>query len=436
MKIAIVGTGYVGLVSGTCFAEMGLDVTCVDTDETKIAQLRQGGVPIYEPGLAELVRKNTAAGRLSFSTDLAECLDDAEAVFSAVGTPPDEEGAADLRQVLEVARTFGRHIRKYTLLVTKSTVPVGTAQKIRAVIEEELQRRGCEVPFDVAANPEFLKEGAAIKDFMSPDRVVVGVDSDRAKKLMTKLYRPFLINNFRVLFMDIRSAEMTKYAANAMLATRISFMNEIANLCDRVGADVELVRQGIGSDVRIGNKFLYPGCGYGGSCFPKDVKALARTAQEHGYTMEVIEAVERVNERQKNIVFEKLHQALGNLRGKRVALWGLAFKPETDDMREAPARKTIEQLTQAGAEVSVFDPAAMDECRRLYGPRVDYAETMYEAARGADAVALVTEWKVFRMPDWTRLHTLMRGHVIVDGRNIYDKTELLAAGFDYRAIGK
>ncbi len=436
MKIAIVGTGYVGLVSGTCFAEMGLDVTCVDTDETKIAQLRQGGVPIYEPGLAELVRKNTAAGRLSFSTDLAECLDDAEAVFSAVGTPPDEEGAADLRQVLEVARTFGRHIRKYTLLVTKSTVPVGTAQKIRAVIEEELQRRGCEVPFDVAANPEFLKEGAAIKDFMSPDRVVVGVDSDRAKKLMTKLYRPFLINNFRVIFMDIRSAEMTKYAANAMLATRISFMNEIANLCNRVGADVELVRQGIGSDVRIGNKFLYPGCGYGGSCFPKDVKALARTAQEHGYTMEVIEAVERVNERQKNIVFEKLHQALGNLRGKRVALWGLAFKPETDDMREAPARKTIEQLTQAGAEVSVFDPAAMDECRRLYGPRVDYAETMYEAARGADAVALVTEWKVFRMPDWTRLHALMRSHVIVDGRNIYDKAELLAAGFDYRAIGK
>ncbi len=436
MKIAIVGTGYVGLVSGTCFAEMGLEVTCVDTDETKIAQLRQGRMPIYEPGLAELVRKNTTAGRLSFSTDLAECLDDAEAVFSAVGTPPDEEGAADLRQVLEVARTFGRRIRKYTLLVTKSTVPVGTAQKIRAVIEEELQRRGCEVPFDVAANPEFLKEGAAIKDFMSPDRVVVGVDSDRAKALMTKLYRPFLINNFRVIFMDIRSAEMTKYAANAMLATRISFMNEIANLCDRVGADVELVRQGIGSDVRIGNKFLYPGCGYGGSCFPKDVKALARTAQEHGYTMEVIEAVERVNERQKNIVFEKLCQALGDLRGKRVALWGLAFKPETDDMREATARTTIDRLTEAGAEVSVFDPAAMDECRRLYGDRVRYAETMYEAARGADAVALVTEWKLFRMPDWTRLHALMRGRVIVDGRNIYDKAELLAAGFDYRAIGK
>ncbi|MDE7305575.1 MAG: UDP-glucose/GDP-mannose dehydrogenase family protein [Alistipes sp.] len=436
MKIAIVGTGYVGLVSGTCFAEMGLEVTCVDTDETKIAQLRQGRMPIYEPGLAELVRKNTAAGRLSFATDLAECLDDAEAVFSAVGTPPDEEGAADLRQVLEVARTFGRRIRKYTLLVTKSTVPVGTAQKIRAVIEEELQRRGCEVPFDVAANPEFLKEGAAIKDFMSPNRVVVGVDSDRAKALMTKLYRPFLINNFRVIFMDIRSAEMTKYAANAMLATRISFMNEIANLCDRVGADVELVRQGIGSDVRIGNKFLYPGCGYGGSCFPKDVKALARTAQEHGYTMEVIEAVERVNERQKNIVFEKLCQALGDLRGKRVALWGLAFKPETDDMREATARTTIDRLTEAGAEVSVFDPAAMDECRRLYGDRVRYAETMYEAARGADAVALVTEWKLFRMPDWTRLHALMRGRVIVDGRNIYDKAELLAAGFDYRAIGK
>lgn len=436
MKITIVGTGYVGLVTGACFAEMGLEVTCVDTDREKIGRLEEGIVPIYEPGLTELVRKNTAAGRLRFATDLAACLNDSEAVFSAVGTPPDEDGSADLRQVLEVARTFGRHIRKYTLLVTKSTVPVGTAQKIRAAIREELARRGAEVPFDVAANPEFLKEGAAIKDFMSPDRVVVGIDSDRAKALMTKLYRPFLINNFRVIFMDIPSAEMTKYAANAMLATRISFMNDIANLCDRMGADVELVRQGIGSDARIGTKFLYPGCGYGGSCFPKDVKALARTAREHGYTMEVVEAVDRVNERQKLTVIGKLRRELGDLRGKRVALWGLAFKPETDDMREATSLRTIEALTEAGAEIRVFDPAAMDECRRRYGDGVRYAETMYEAARGADAVVLLTEWKQFRMPDWARLHALMRDHAIVDGRNIYDKAEVLAAGFRYTGIGR
>ncbi len=436
MKITIVGTGYVGLVSGTCFAEMGLEVTCVDTDRKKIERLEHGDVPIYEPGLTELVRKNTAAGRLRFATDLTACLDDSEIVFSAVGTPPDDDGSADLRYVLEVARTFGRHIRKYTLLVTKSTVPVGTAQKIRAVIEEELALRGVEVPFDVASNPEFLKEGAAIKDFMSPDRVVVGVDSDRAKALMTKLYRPFLINNFRVIFMNIPSAEMTKYAANAMLATRISFMNDIANLCDRIGADVELVRQGIGSDARIGTKFLYPGCGYGGSCFPKDVKALARTAQEHGYTMEVVEAVDRVNERQKGVIVEKLRRALGDLRGKRIALWGLAFKPETDDMREATSLKTIEALREAGAEIRVFDPVAMDECRRRYGDDVIYTQNMYEAAQQADAVVLLTEWKQFRMPDWSRLHTTMRGHTIVDGRNIYDRAEAVAAGFNYWAIGR
>ena len=436
MKITIVGTGYVGLVSGTCFAEMGLEVTCVDTDRKKIERLEHGEVPIYEPGLTELVRKNTAAGRLRFATDLAACLDDSEVVFSAVGTPPDDDGSADLRYVLEVARTFGRHIRKYTLLVTKSTVPVGTAQKIRAVIEEELALRGVEVPFDVASNPEFLKEGAAIKDFMSPDRVVVGVDSDRAKALMAKLYRPFLINNFRVIFMNIPSAEMTKYAANAMLATRISFMNDIANLCDRIGADVELVRQGIGSDARIGTKFLYPGCGYGGSCFPKDVKALARTAQEHGYTMEVVEAVDRVNERQKGVIVEKLRQALGDLHGKRIALWGLAFKPETDDMREATSLKTIEALREAGAEIRAFDPVAMDECRRRYGDDVIYTQNMYEAAREADAVVLLTEWKQFRMPDWSRLHATMRGHTIVDGRNIYDRAEVAAAGFDYWAIGR
>lgn len=437
MRIAIVGTGYVGLVSGACFAEMGLDITCVDTDTRKIEALNAGRIPIYEPGLEELVRRNVAAGRLHFTTELAACLDRVEVVFSAVGTPPGEDGAADLSQVMAVARTFGQHIRRYTLLVTKSTVPVGTSRRIREVIDEELRKRGCEVPFDVASNPEFLKEGAAIKDFMSPDRVVVGVDSDRARELMARLYRPFLINNFRVLFMDIASAEMTKYAANAMLATRISFMNDIANLCDRVGADVEMVRKGIGSDVRIGNKFLYPGCGYGGSCFPKDVKALARTAREQGYTMQVIEAVERVNEAQKSIVFEKLQRALGDLAGRRVAIWGVAFKPETDDVREAPATEVIRRLLDAGAEVVVCDPVAVTEFRRRHAElEVRTARTMYEAAEGADAVALLTEWKEFRMPDWTRLRESMRGDVVVDGRNIYDKQEVRTAGFRYFGIGK
>ena len=437
MRIAIVGTGYVGLVSGACFAEMGLDITCVDTDTRKIEALNAGQIPIYEPGLEELVRRNVAAGRLHFTTDLAECLDRVEVVFSAVGTPPGEDGAADLSQVMTVARTFGQHLHHYTLLVTKSTVPVGTARRIREVIDEELRKRGCEVPFDVASNPEFLKEGAAIKDFMSPDRVVVGVDSERARQLMARLYRPFLINNFRVLFMDIASAEMTKYAANAMLATRISFMNDIANLCDRVGADVEMVRKGIGSDVRIGNKFLYPGCGYGGSCFPKDVKALARTAREQGYTMQVIEAVERVNEAQKSIVFEKLQRALGDLAGRRVAIWGVAFKPETDDVREAPATEVIRRLLEAGAEVVVCDPVAVAEFRRRHADlQVRTARTMYEAAEGTDAVALLTEWKEFRMPDWTRLRESMRGDVVVDGRNIYDKQEVRTAGFRYFGIGK
>ena len=438
MKIAIVGTGYVGLVSGTCFAEMGLDITCVDTDTKKIEALRAGRIPIYEPGLDDLVRRNVAAGRLHFTTDLCECLDSVEVVFSAVGTPPDEDGSADLKYVLEVARTFGRHIRKYTVLVTKSTVPVGTARKVRAVIEEELAKRGCDIPFDVASNPEFLKEGNAIKDFMSPDRVVVGVDSERARELMAKLYRPFLINNFRVLFMDIPSAEMTKYAANAMLATRISFMNDIANLCDRVGADVEMVRKGIGSDARIGTKFLYPGCGYGGSCFPKDVKALAHTGREHGYPMQVIEAVERVNEQQKGIVFEKLQRALdGELRGRKIALWGLSFKPETDDMREAPALVVIDRLLEAGAEVAVYDPVAMDECRRrMAGRAIRYVRTKYDATQGADALVLLTEWKEFRMPDWTLLREQMRGNAVIDGRNIFDKQEVLAAGFRYVGIGK
>lgn len=437
MKIAIVGTGYVGLVSGACFAEMGLDITCVDTDRKKIESLQQGIIPIYEPGLAELVRNNVDAGRLHFTTDLTECLDRVEVVFSAVGTPPDEDGSADLRYVLDVARTFGRHINKYTLLVTKSTVPVGTARKVRAAIEEELAKRGADIPFDVASNPEFLKEGAAIKDFMSPDRVVVGVDSEQAKELMTRLYRPLMINNFRVLFMDIASAEMTKYAANAMLATRISFMNDIANLCDLVGANVDMVRKGIGTDARIGSKFLYSGCGYGGSCFPKDVKALARTARENGYRMRVIEAVEEVNERQKEIVFHKLSSMLGgDLRGKTIAIWGLSFKPETDDMREAPSLVVISALLDSGARVKVYDPVAMNECRRRLGDTVEYARDMYDAAVGADAAALLTEWKQFRMPSWQVIRQVMNKPVIVDGRNLYDKEEVEAEGFAYTAIGK
>ena len=436
MKIAIVGTGYVGLVSGACFAEMGLDITCVDIDAEKIEGLNAGVIPIYEPGLEELVRRNVEAGRLHFTTDLTECLPHVEVVFSAVGTPPDEDGSADLKYVLDVARTFGRHIRKYTVLVTKSTVPVGTAQKVRAVIEEELEKRGCKVPFDVASNPEFLKEGAAIKDFMSPDRVVVGIESDRAKKVMERLYRPFQMNNYRLYFMDIPSAEMTKYAANAMLATRISFMNDIANLCDLVGANVDMVRKGIGADTRIGSKFLYPGCGYGGSCFPKDVKALARTAREYGYTMGVIEAVEAVNERQKEIVVKKLQDKLGTLRGKTIALWGLAFKPETDDMREAPALVVIEKLLEAGASVKVYDPVAMDECRRRIGDRVVYCKDMYDVVIDADALAVLTEWKEFRIPSWSVIKRVMKQSVLVDGRNIYSKDEVIAEGFEYAAIGK
>lgn len=436
MKIAVVGTGYVGLVSGACFAEMGMEVTCVDTDTEKIAALKRSEIPIFEPGLEEIVRRGVNEGRLHFTTNLTECLDAVEVVFLAVGTPPDEDGSADLRYVLEVARTFGRHIRKYTMLVTKSTVPVGTAQKVKEVIRKELALRGVDIPFDIASNPEFLKEGAAIKDFMSPDRVVVGVESERARKIMTRLYRPFLITNLRILFMDIPSAEMTKYAANAMLATRISFMNEIANLCDLVGADVEMVRKGIGSDMRIGSKFLYPGCGYGGSCFPKDVKALAHTAREHGYTMEVIEAVERVNEQQKHIVYDKLRRIMGPLTDKTIAVWGLAFKPETDDMRESSALVVIRRLLDDGATVRVYDPAAMDEAKRRLGERITYCTTMYEAAEGADAIALVTEWKQFRMPVWTMLHASMRDNLVVDGRNILDKEEALAAGFRYIGIGK
>ena len=435
MNIAIVGTGYVGLVSGACFAEMGIDVTCVDINPEKIKCLLNGEIPIYEPGLDDLVKRNVEAGRLHFTTDLTTCLDNVEVVFSAVGTPPDEDGSADLQYVLEVARTFGRNIKKYTILVTKSTVPVGTAKKVKAVIEEELTKRDEQIDFEVASNPEFLKEGAAIKDFMSPDRVVVGVES-RAKKVMERLYRPFQMNNYRLYFMDIPSAEMTKYAANAMLATRISFMNDIANLCDLVGANVDMVRKGIGADTRIGSKFLYPGCGYGGSCFPKDVKALARTAREYGYTMGVIEAVEAVNERQKEIVVKKLQDKLGTLRGKTIALWGLAFKPETDDMREAPALVVIEKLLEAGASVKVYDPVAMDECRRRIGDRVVYCKDMYDVVIDADALAVLTEWKEFRIPSWSVIKRVMKQPVLVDGRNIYSKDEVIAEGFEYAAIGK
>lgn len=436
MNIAIVGTGYVGLVSGTCFAEMGAHVTCVDVDVNKINKLKAGEMPIYEPGLEELVKRNVSYGRLNFTTDLTEVLDDVEVVFSAVGTPPDEDGSADLKYVLAVARQFGKNIHKYTILVTKSTVPVGTAQKVKAAIQEELDKRGVQVPFDVASNPEFLKEGAAIKDFMSPDRVVVGTESKKAEEVMTKLYQPFLINNFRVIFMDIPSAEMTKYAANAMLATRISFMNDIANLCERVGANVDHVRKGIGADARIGQKFLYASCGYGGSCFPKDVKALVHTGMDNDYHMEVIEAVERVNERQKSIVYDKLLKMMPELNGKTVAMLGLAFKPETDDMREAPALVVIDKLLKVGANVRVFDPIAMPECKRRIGDVVTYTENLYDCADGADALLLLTEWRQFRLPTWNVICKVMHGRVIVDGRNIWNREELEELGYKYTRIGE
>ena len=436
MKIAIVGTGYVGLVSGACFAEMGIDVTCVDIDQAKIERLRAGDIPIYEPGLDELVLRNSQEGRLHFTTRLADCLDGVEAVFSAVGTPPDEDGSADIRYVLEVAREVGRHMQHYLVVVTKSTVPVGTARKVEAAIREELTKRGVDIPFDVASNPEFLKEGSAIKDFMSPDRVVVGVESEKARELMTRLYAPFMLNNFRVIFTDVPSAEMIKYAANSMLATRISFMNDIANLCELVGADVNQVRKGIGSDTRIGSKFLYPGCGYGGSCFPKDVKALVQTAEQNGYDMRVLKAVEEVNERQKSVLFEKLRRHYGDLQGKTIALWGLAFKAETDDMREATSLVTIRHLLEAGCTVRVFDPAAMDEARRRLGDAIIYASDIYDAARGADALLLLTEWKQFRLPSWARVHDLMRNPIVFDGRNIYDPAEMRKNGFEYYSIGR
>lgn len=437
MKIAIVGTGYVGLVSGTCFAEMGTEVYCVDVDAQKIANLNQGILPIYEPGLEEMVQRNRKAGRLHFLTDLAACLNKVEVVFSAVGTPPDEDGSADLKYVLEVAHTVGKYMEKYLTIVTKSTVPVGTAHKVRLAIQEELDKRHSNLTFDVASNPEFLKEGAAVKDFLSPNRIVVGVESTRAKDLMTRLYRPFLLNNFRVIFMDVPSAEMTKYAANAMLATRISFMNDIANLCEIVGADVNMVRKGIGTDERIGHHFLYPGCGYGGSCFPKDVKALVKTASDHGYPMRILQAVEAVNESQKSILFRKLeHYFQGDLKEKRIAVWGLAFKPETDDMREAPSLVVIQKLIESGCQVTAYDPIAIPESRRRIGDAVRYAKDIYDAVVDADALLLVTEWKEFRMPSWAAIKKLMANPLVVDGRNIYDPKEMEEYGFEYHCIGR
>ena len=421
MKIAIVGTGYVGLVTGTCFAEMGTEVFCVDVNTEKIENLKKGIIPIYEPGLEDMVHRNQQAGRLQFTTDLTECLDEVEVLFSAVGTPPDEDGSADLKYVLEVARTVGRNMKKHILVVTKSTVPVGTAKKVRRAIQEELDKRGVEIEFDVASNPEFLKEGAAISDFMSPDRVVVGVESERAEELMTRLYRPFLLNNFRVIFMDVPSAEMTKYAANAMLATRISFMNDIANLCEIIGADVNMVRKGIGSDNRIGNRFLYAGIGYGGSCFPKDVKALINTAKQNNYPMRILQAVEEVNDEQKSLLFHKLEKHFnGDLKGKRIAIWGLAFKPETDDMREAPSLVLIEKLLAAGCEVYAYDPVAVEESKRRIGDVIHYAKDIYDAVVDADALMLVTEWKEFRMPSWSAIKKLMATPLVLDGRYIYD----------------
>lgn len=437
MNIAIVGTGYVGLVSGTCFAEMGVNVTCIDVNEEKIQALLNGNIPIYEPGLDEMVLRNNKEGRLHFATDITTCLNDVDIVFSAVGTPPDEDGSADLKYVLEVARTVGRNMNKYLVLVTKSTVPVGTAKKIKQAIQDELDKRGVSIPFDVASNPEFLKEGAAIKDFMSPDRVVIGVESEKAKEMMTRLYRPMMLNNFRVIFTDIPSAEMIKYAANSMLATRISFMNDIANLCELVGADVNMVRKGIGADTRIGNKFLYPGCGYGGSCFPKDVKALIKTAEKNGYNMKVLKAVEEVNETQKGILFKKLLEYYQNdLKGKKIAIWGLAFKPETDDMREATSLVVIQKLTEAGCKVKVYDPIAINECKRRIGNAVEYATDMYDAVLNADALLLLTEWKQFRMPSWGVVKKTMNQAVLIDGRNIYEEQEMKEIGFDYMCIGK
>ena len=437
MKIAVVGTGYVGLVTGTCFAETGINVTCVDVDSDKIEQLKSGSVPIYEPGLSLMIRRNTEKGRLLFSTNIMESIEGADAIFIAVGTPPGEDGSADLTHVLKVGSDIGRVINKYIVVVIKSTVPVGTSNKVQKAIKDELAVRQADIPFDMASNPEFLKEGSAVEDFLKPERIVIGTATEKAAEIMRKLYQPFLLNNHPIYFMDIASAEITKYAANAMLATRISFINEIANLCDILGADVNQVRKGIGSDSRIGNKFLYPGTGYGGSCFPKDVKALVKTARDYGYELNVVSAVEKANEFQKGVLFGKIKKHFSNsLNNKILAIWGLAFKPQTDDIREAPAIILIESLLKEGAIIKAYDPAAMAETRKLLGEKIIYTTDPYEAVQGADGLALMTEWPEFRIPDLNKLDKLMKCKVIFDGRNIYDPEEIRGAGFEYYGIGR
>lgn len=436
MRIAVVGIGYVGLVSAACFADLGVEVFCVDINAERIARLREGEIPIYEPGLQELVRRGSERGRLHFHTQIAEVLDKVDIIFIAVGTPSDEDGSADLRHVLNVARSIGEALSKYCLIVTKSTVPVGTSKQVAQTVADALNTRGLNIDFDVASNPEFLKEGDAINDFMKPDRVVVGVDSERGKELMTRLYKPMLLNNFRVLFMDVASAEMTKYAANAMLATRISFMNEIARLCEAVGANVTSVRLGIGSDKRIGSKFLYPGCGYGGSCFPKDIRALIHTAKEHGQRLQVLESVEAVNEQQKQVLMQKFRQHYnGDIVRRRVAVWGLSFKPETDDIREAPALVLIKDLLTAGCQVSVYDPIAMPEVKKLFGEQIRYAQDIYDCALDCDAIFHVTEWKEFRMPSWDVLARTVRRPLLIDGRNVFDASPR-KHGFTLLSIGQ
>ncbi|MFZ5518743.1 MAG: UDP-glucose dehydrogenase family protein [Candidatus Zhuqueibacterota bacterium] len=436
MKISVVGTGYVGLVTGTCFAETGINVTCVDVDVTKIENLKKGILPIYEPGLDTILERNVSKDRLHFTTDIKEGLEDCEVVFIAVGTPPDEDGSADLKHVLAVAADIGKYMKDYVVVVTKSTVPVGTAKKVKAAVQKELDKRGSELPFDVSSNPEFLKEGAAISDFMKPDRIVVGIESERGEEMMKRLYKPFVMNGHPIIFMDIPSAEMTKYAANSMLATKISFMNDIANLCEIVGADVNLVRKGIGSDSRIGNKFIYPGIGYGGSCFPKDVKALIHTAKEYKYDMRVLLAVENVNEDQKSVLFNKVNTFYGNnLKGKTIALWGLSFKPETDDMREAPSLVIIDKLLNAGATVKAYDPQAMHEAKRIVGDKIEYVKDQYEALIDADCLLILTEWQEFRFPNFKVIQKLLKKPVVFDGRNIFDVAEMKEMGFKYYCIG-
>lgn len=436
MKIAVVGTGYVGLVTGTCFAEVGLNVVCIDIDQRKIDNLKQGILPIYEPGLDEMVKRNFDKGRLSFSTSLKDSIEGCEAAFIAVGTPPDEDGSADLKYVLGVATEIGTYMQDYMVIVTKSTVPVGTANKVRTALKNALNARSSNIDFDVASNPEFLKEGAAIDDFMKPDRIVIGVESEKAQEVMSRLYKPFLLNGHPCIFMDIPSAEMTKYAANSMLATKISFMNDIANLCEIMGADVNMVRKGIGSDSRIGHKFIYPGIGYGGSCFPKDVKALIKTADEHGYSMQVLKAVEQVNDGQKQVMFSKLSSYFGSLAGKTIAMWGLSFKPKTDDMREAPSLVIIDELLAAGAKVIAYDPVAMHEAERILGNKITYSIDQYATLEGADALVIVTEWPEFRSPDFTKISTALNQKAIFDGRNIYEPEEMKTLGFHYECIGR